>query len=118
MAKLSDRQRKQIIAEYVAGDGRVSQRSLAKKYNVSLSTISKILRDEKVEQKCTHKKEENTRSMLEFLDEQKSTAQRLMQKLLKASEEDIKKARLRDKMGALKILCKALAPQKWLNGLL
>ena len=58
VAKLSDRQRKQIIAEYVAGDGRVSQRSLAKKYNVSLSTISKILRDEKVEQKCTHKKEE------------------------------------------------------------
>ena len=30
--------------------------------------------------------------MLEFLDEQKSTAQSLMQKLLKASEEDIKKA--------------------------
>lgn len=118
MAKLSDRQRKQIIAEYVAGDGRVSQRSLAKKYNVSLSTISKILRDEKVEQKCTHKKEENTRSMLEFLDEQKSTAQSLMQKLLKASEEDIKKASLRDKMGALKILCKALAPRKGLNSLL
>lgn len=104
MAKLSDRQRKQIITEYVAGDGRVSQRSLAKKYNVCLSTISKILRDEKVEQKCTHKKEENTRSVLEFLDEQKSTAQSLMQKLLKASEEDIKKASLRDKMGALKIL--------------
>ncbi len=117
MAKLSDRQRKQIIAEYVAGDGKVSQRSLAKKYNVSLSTISKILRDEKVEQKCTHKKEENTRSMLEFLDEQKSTAQGLMQKLLKASEEDIEKASLRDKIGELKILCKALAPQKWLNGL-
>lgn len=117
MAKLSDRQRKQIIAEYVAGDGRVSQRSLAKKYNVSLSTISKILRDEKVEQKCTHKKEENTRSMLEFLDEQKSTAQSLMQKLLKAPEEDIKKASLRDKMGALKILSEVFAPQKWLNSL-
>ena len=103
MAKLSDRQRKQIIAEYVAEDGRVSQRSLAKKYNVSLSTISKILRDEKVEQKCTHKKEENTRSMLEFLDEQKDKAQSLMQQLLNASEKDIKKVSLRDKMGALKI---------------
>lgn len=50
MAKLSDRQRKQIIAEYVEGDGRVSQRSPAKKYNVSLSTISKILKDDKAEQ--------------------------------------------------------------------
>ena len=55
--------------------------------------------------------------MLEFLDEQKSTAQSLMQKLLKASEEDIKKASLRDKMGALKILFEVFAPQKWLNGL-
>ena len=117
MAKLSDRQRKQIITEYVAGDGRVSQRSLAKKYNVCLSTISKILRDEKVEQKCTHKKEENTRSMLEFLDEQKDKAQSLMQQLLNASEKDIKKASLRDKMGALKILSEVFAPQKWLNGL-
>lgn len=58
MAKLSDHQRKQIIAEYVEGDGKVSQRSPAKKYNVCLSTISKILSDEKVEQKCTYKKEE------------------------------------------------------------
>ena len=40
-----------------------------------------------------------------------------MQKLLKASEEDIKKASLRDKMGALKILSEVFAPQKWLNGL-
>lgn len=51
MAKLSDRQRKQIIAEYVEGDGKVSQRSPAKKYNVCLSTISKILSDEKPEPK-------------------------------------------------------------------
>ena len=47
--------------------------------------------------------------MLEFLDEQKSTAQSLMQKLLKASEEDIEKASLRDKMGALKILSEVFA---------
>ncbi len=33
MAKLTDRQRKRIIAEYVDGDGKVSQRSLAKEYD-------------------------------------------------------------------------------------
>ena len=104
MAKLSDRQRKQIIAEYIEGDGKVSQRSLAKKYNVSLSTISKILSDEKVEQKCTRKKEENMLSMLEYLDSRKNTAQALMEKILSLSEKDIEKANLRDKMGALKIL--------------
>lgn len=37
--KLTDKQRKQIIAEYVAGDGNVSHRALATKYNVSPTTI-------------------------------------------------------------------------------
>ena len=55
--------------------------------------------------------------MLEFLDEQKDKAQSLMQQLLNASEKDIKKASLRDKMGALKILSEVFAPQKWLNSL-
>ena len=43
MAKLSDRQRKQIIAEYVNGGGAVSQRTLAARYHVTQKTISKIL---------------------------------------------------------------------------
>ncbi len=107
MAKLTDRQRKQIIAEYASGD--ISQRELAERYQVTQKTISKILSTEEVRQKVSDKKEENTRSMLEFLDEQKSTAQSLMQKLLKASEEDIEKASLRDKMGALKILSEVFA---------
>lgn len=109
MAKLTDRQRKQIIAEYVEGDGKISQRQLAKKYSVSLSTISKILSDEKVEQKCTYKKEENMLSMLEYLDSRKQTAQELMEKILALSAEDIAKANLRDKMGALKILSEVFA---------
>lgn len=49
--------------------------------------------------------------MLEFLDEQKGKAQSLMQKLLNASEKDIEKASLRDKMGALKILSEVFAPK-------
>lgn len=110
MAKLSDRQRKQIIAEYTTGA--TSQRALAERYHVSQKTISKILSSEEVRQKVSDKKEENTRSMLEFLDEQKGKAQSLMQKLLNASEKDIEKASLRDKMGALKILSEVFAPRK------
>lgn len=109
MAKLSDRQRKQIIAEYTTGA--TSQRALAERYHVSQKTISKILSSEEVRQKVSYKKEENTRSMFEFLDEQKGKAQSLMQKLLNASEKDIEKASLRDKMGAIKILSEVFAPK-------
>ena len=66
MAKLTDRQRKRIVAEYIEGDGRVSQQKLAEKYHVSRQAISSILRDEKSCEKLQAKKEENTRSMLEY----------------------------------------------------
>lgn len=102
MAKLTDRQRKRIIAEYV--EGGVSQRKLAEKYNVSVSTISKILSKKEVVQKCTQKKEENTLSMLEFLESRKDKAQSLMDSIVQSAAGDISKASLRDKMGALKIL--------------
>ena len=109
MAKLSDRQRKQIIAEYVEGDGKVSQQKLADKYHVSRQAISLILNSEKSCEKLRNKKEENTLSMLEYLDSRKNAAQALMEKILLLSEEDIAKANLRDKMGALKILADVFA---------
>lgn len=102
MAKLTDRQRKQIIAEYV--EGGISQRALAKKYNVSQKTISTILTNKEVRQKVSDKKNENTLSMLAFLDSRKEKAQSLMDAILDSARSDIKKAPLRDKMGAFKIL--------------
>ena len=110
MAKLTDRQRKQIIADYAGGG--ISQRELAERYQVTQKTISKILSTTEVRQKESEKKEENTRSMLEYLDEQKGKAQGLIGKLLDASEEDIKKASLRDKMGAIKILSEVFGGNK------
>ena len=108
MAKLTDRQRKQIIAEYVAGG--VSQRELAQRYQVTQKTISTILNTENIRQKVSEKKEQNTLSMLEWLDEQKGIAQILMKKILDSSAENIDAACLRDKMGALKILSEVFAP--------
>ena len=102
MAKLTDRQRKQIIAEYV--EGGISQRALAKKYNVSQKTISTILTNTEVRQKVSDKKNENTLSMLAFLDSRKEKAQSLMDAILDLAQADIEKAPLRDKMGAFKIL--------------
>lgn len=104
MAKLTDRQRGRIVAEYIEGDGRVSQQELADKYHVSRQAISSILRDQKSCEKLRAKKEENTRSMLEYLDERKGQAQSLIDQILSSAGKDIEKACLRDKIGALKIL--------------
>ncbi len=102
MAKLTDRQRKRIIAEYVQGG--ISQRKLAEKYQVTQKTISTILKDEEVRQKVLDKKEENTRDMLAFLTERTSSAMVLIDEILVAAAQKIKKAPLRDQMGAIKIL--------------
>lgn len=107
MAKLTDRQRKKIIAEYVNADGKISQQQLAEKYGVSRQAISKILSTTEGCERLQQKKEENTLSMLEFMEQQKDQAQSLMQKILSCAEVDIEKASLRDKMGAFKILSEA-----------
>ena len=104
MAKLTDRQRKQIIAEYVAGDGKVSQRELAKRYHVSQKTISTILGDKKTTQKVSHKKKENEMSMLAFLDSRTSKAQELIDMVLESLPSDFENAGMKQKAGLLKIL--------------
>ena len=60
MAKLTDKQRKKIIAEYV--EGGTSQRKLAEKYPCLSYLIRSILNgDKNLAQKSRIKKEENTR---------------------------------------------------------
>ena len=82
MAKLSDRQRKKIIAEFVNGS---SMTTLAKKYDVSTATIHRVVHsDEKVKEKVEHKKEENTKSVLEYMDSKKDSVCELIDKLLEA----------------------------------
>lgn len=123
MAKLTDRQRKRIIAEYVNGDGKISQQQLAEKYGVSRQAISKILNTTEGGERLRQQKEQNTLSMIEYLNDQKDKAQSLIGKILDTATEDIKKAPLRDKMGALKILSevfggKADEPVKNGNGVM
>lgn len=107
MAKLTDRQRKQIIAEYVGGG--ISQRELAQRYQVTQKTISTILNTEELRQKVSQKKEENTRSMLEFLESRREKAQSIIDKILDASTDDLEEVSFRDKMGAIKILSEVFA---------
>lgn len=83
MAKLTDKQRKKIIAEYV--EGGTSQRKLAEKYHVSPYLIRAILNDDKrLAQKIAHKKAENTASVLAFMDSKKNDVCNLIENLLAA----------------------------------
>lgn len=80
MAKLTDKQRKKMVADRVNG---MSIRALAEKYGVSTSTVqSTINRDEKVTQKITQKKEQNTAEVLAYMDEKKEQVCTIVDKIL------------------------------------
>lgn len=112
MGKLTDRQRKQIIAEYVAGDGKISQQQLAEKFGVTRQAISLILNDEKACENLRNKKKENELSMLAFLDDRAAKAQTLIDKILETLPDDFEKASMRDKAGLLKILAETFGGKK------
>lgn len=82
MAKLTDKQKKQIIAESVSGS---SLRALGAKYGVSPTTIRRVLlNNPKVKQKVTQKKAENTASVLAFMESQKQDVCNVIASLLTA----------------------------------
>lgn len=110
MAKLTDKQRKQIIAEYVEGDGKVSQRDLARKFSVSQVTISKILTDKSVKEKLSEAKNDNLISMCEYIKAKSERVQHLIDIALETSDQQMRVASLRDKMGAVKILIEKFFP--------
>lgn len=90
MAKLTDKQRKKIIAESVNGS---STRALATKYGVSQTTIRRVLQSEpELAQKVSQKKAENTASVLAFMDSKKNDVCALIDKLLAAMANDEKLA--------------------------
>ena len=90
MAKLTDKQRKKIIAESVNGS---SIRALAAKYQVSTTTIQRVLKsDADFTQKVAKKKAENAASVLAFMDSKKNDVCGLIDKLLSAMGDDEKLA--------------------------
>ena len=67
LAKLTDKQRKRIIAEYI--EGGTSYRKLAAKYGVTDHTIAQIVKsDRQFSQKIAQKKEENAKSVLAHME--------------------------------------------------
>ena len=70
MAKhLTEREKKKIIADYVELE---SYNAVAKKHNVSATTVKNtVLKNNESVKKCEQKKEQNTADILEFMDKKK-----------------------------------------------
>ena len=66
MSKLTDKQKKKIIADYVETQ---NYSEVARMNNVSVNTVKNtVLADEETANKCNQKKEENTKDILEYMD--------------------------------------------------
>ena len=85
MAKLTDLEKQQIIADYIETQ---NYSEVAKKYNRSVETIRNVVKDnEDVRKKLKQKKEENTQSTIEYMQTQHESKKRILDKILKAIEE-------------------------------
>lgn len=85
MAKLTDKQKKKIIADYVETQ---NYSEVARINNVSVNAVKNIvLADEETAKKCKQKKEENTQSTIEYMQTQHESKKRILDKILKAIEE-------------------------------
>ena len=90
MAKLTDKQRKMIMAERASGS---TLQRLAEKYHVSITTIRRTLAaDPETAKMVQEKKEENRQDMLAFMDAQTANAQRLLSRIMSALDDPEKLA--------------------------
>jgi len=84
LAKLTDLEKKKIIADYVETQNYLQT---SKKNNVSVDTVRRLVMDnEEVKNNLQRKKEENTLSTLEYMDTQHETKKRILDKLLHGIE--------------------------------
>lgn len=89
-ARLTDLQKKQIIADYsVTG----SYRATAKHFGVSDQTVRRVCCSEpEMSRKVAQKKEENTADMLSFMDSRKRKAQSVIDSCLDILPEKLEEA--------------------------
>lgn len=84
MTKLTDKEKKLIIADYVNCQ---NYREVARKHKRSVNTIRNVCNQSKtLEQKLTQKKEENTKDIITYMEEKNSDIQRTLNSLLAGIE--------------------------------
>lgn len=85
MAKLTDKQKKKIIADYVENQ---NYSETARMNNVSDVTVKDVVtKDKTTLKKLEEKKLENTQSTIEYMQTQHESKKRILDKILKAIEE-------------------------------
>ena len=86
--KISDKKRKQIIADYIECQ---NYSEVARKHKVSVNTVKNIvLKDKDTANKCKQKKEENTKDILEYMDSIYDKQKNIIDLSLSALEEKLK----------------------------
>lgn len=88
MAKITDRQRKKIIADYVQLE---NYSAVARLHGVTRNTVKAIvLADKETAEKCRLKKAENTVAVLEHMSRQKDRVCGLLDRLIDAMDDPVK----------------------------
>ena len=103
-ARLTDKQKKEIIADYAESG---SYRSTAKKFSVSAMTVRAVCTDNpETVQKCTQKREQNTAEILDYLDSRKEKAKDVLDAYIEALKkpEKIEAAKLSEIATAMGIV--------------
>lgn len=84
MTKLTDKQKKMIIADYLECQ---NYSQVAQKYKRSVNTIKRVvLADKDIANKVNKKKEENTEDILGYLGEQNGRIKKVLEALLRGIE--------------------------------
>lgn len=110
MARLTERQKDNIVALYAAGG--VSQKDLSIKYGVSERTIYNILKSrdgdfaEKVRRKKQDSEKKNYENILEYFEANKGKGAETISKLLDIPDELIKATPLKARIEAAELLRK------------
>lgn len=87
--KLTDKQKKKIIADYIQNQ---NYRETARINNVDRETVKKLVNEDKdFAQKLAIKKEENTQDILEYMNSIKEKQKRIIDLSLQALEEKLTK---------------------------
>ena len=101
MAKRNNRIDTEVIALAVTG---LSQRAIAQKLSLSQATVSKILSEEKNNQKLSNGEEVIADYVLTERQNNRTTAHNVIDKIINGLEKDLETASIKDKRELLKTL--------------
>ena len=99
--KFTNKDKAEIVLRYMNGE---SYSAIARDFNVTHTTISKILKDKDLTESFKNIQEQSQMDMLAFIESKKLQAQHLISVILDSLEEKVKKAYLKDAVSSIEKL--------------